>query len=180
MNRTDDTRERTPLYSGEVEFTMVRHLLDEAQALISGFPRVMVSRVDGAQELPTSSPIIQQALGQTGIRAQWAGGSLVLSGSELIEMQSSVPDGVLQGHDEIWLFSDRRPVQSPPEDMTLIQGLGGFPEGYLEQAVPQEIEDWVLASGCVLGLADNDCDLTYATIDPTIASYLESLGEREG
>ena len=155
-----------PLYSGWVEAN-IHLLLHDHPQLIGNFPWALVTSLDSSLDIP-AMPSVQKALEKTATKSFELGKSLVVSGSDLVEMETSYE--LFFGFDELWLFREY-PIQLD------LPGAWIVAPRDLSEGIPSQVEEWTLESRCVLGLGDG-IGLNYITVDEEIAAQLETLEAR--
>ena len=162
------------VHGGQVMIN-IHFLMHYHPQLIDNFPLALVTSLDGDPEV-YAIPTITKPLEKSGVKSSRIGDALLISGSDLVELEESY--GVFQGFDEVWLFRQHPMSYDPPG--ALIVGPADLrprmpsaaPPDDLREGVPPAAEEWMLDSGCVLGLGDGT-GLNYVTINRDIADYLE-------
>lgn len=155
MKRTDD------LNVGWLD-TSIGLLLESQDAMFAGYAYVLITRVDSATDLrqvPTARAIIERYPA-----CRFLGGGLVIPAGALAEAGKEF--NLFNGFDEAWWFS-REPQLPKPDAVFLVA-----PLDLRDDAVSDQLRDWMRASGCELGLGDG-VGLNYVALDESVALELE-------
>jgi hypothetical protein len=140
----------------------MRFCVNVSISFIESFPITLITFLDGSP--PTSLTYVRQALAEHGDEFREAGSGLVLSGQQTVLLDRRYE---LFGHfDEVWLFRDE-PTEPKPDEVTLV-----FPRYNLSEEVPTQVANWMLRSGCIVGLGDDGIGLNYITVDERVARLL--------
>jgi hypothetical protein len=140
----------------------MRFCVNVSISFIESFPITLIKFLDGSP--PTSLTYVRQALAEHGDEFREAGSGLVLSGQQTVLLDRRYE---LFGHfDEVWHFRDE-PTEPKPDEVTLAHARYN-----LSEEVPTQVANWMLRSGCIVGLGDDGIGLNYITVDERVARLL--------
>lgn len=153
------------MYYGWVE-DRIRVLAKSRWRFFGELPWCLVTCIDGSRD-------VKGAMEGKGL-AGWEGvcsvlgHGLVVGEGKILEVARAYE--LFNGFDEIWLF-EARPTVEKPRGISIVPP----PADLTAVAPPQELREWIEASGCVLGLGDG-IGMNYITTSREIA---EALTERQ-
>ncbi len=144
--------------------TSIRQLVETRPAAVT-YAYALITCVDSTTDL--SHLKTARAITQRHPQCGFLGTALVIPGELLADIVTEF--NLFNGFDEAWFFRNV-PQVAKPDDVSLVA-----PLDLRQEAIPQELRDWMRASGCELGLGDGG-GLNYVTLDERVAVVLERDG----
>lgn len=144
--------------------TSIRQLLADSACLLKGFNFFLITSLDSSTDMPAAiiaKQIIQRYPGCTLL-----GKGLMIRSGQILDITMAFD--LFHGFDELWCF-DELPRKNMPDDVWLVG-----PLNLDHDPVPPSLSDWMMESGCILGLGDGT-GLNYATLDGETMRLLEGL-----
>jgi hypothetical protein len=140
----------------------VADLVADHPEFIEDFPFALTTSLDGSP--PTSLNSVRRALVEHVDEFREVGSGVLLSGQQTVLLADRYP--LFTHLDEVWLFRNEL-LEPKPEEVTIV-----LPRYNLSEEVPTQVANWMLRSGCIVGLGDEGIGLNYVTVDERIARWL--------
>lgn len=142
--------------------TSIGTLIEAQSAAFAQYAYALITTVDSVtdlRQLSTGRAIIERHPA-----CRFLGGGLVIPTRTLAEVGKGFK--LFNGFDEAWWFT-AEPQVPKPDDVFLVG-----PLDLREDAVSDQLRDWIRASGCQLGLGDG-IGLNYIAVEESVALALE-------
>jgi hypothetical protein len=113
---------------------------------LSKFHSLLITSIDSTTEIAASR--IGERLISADPDSWFLGSAVVVPGKNIARLDQAL--NLFNGFDELWCFS-RKPKLAKPKDVWLVA-----PLNMESDAISPELRDWMVASGCQLGLGDGE------------------------
>lgn len=147
--------------------TSIGELVRTRAEALTRFTHVLITSIDSSTDLH-EVPTVQEVVGRYD-GCGFLGRSLKMPAQVVSEITGTF--NLFNGFDEVWWFS-KEPLLPLPEGVTIVS-----PLDLREDELPEDLERWMAASGCNLGLGDG-IGMNFVTPDATTANYVELSAER--
>jgi hypothetical protein len=136
---------------------------------LSQFQVVLITSVDSTTNLVES--VIGKRILASDAACTFFGSGIIVPGKIISRIAEALD--LLNGFDELWCF-DRLPQTPIPGDMSLVS-----PLNIETETVPPDLQSWMAATDCHLGLGDG-MGMNFATPQPETARQIEHFAEQFG